>query len=96
LRVPTKTLKESTRCVENLFVVTTETLVNTLVSGRRLALEQPEDESVIHWRFDQLERAGYDELGALALAIDPHVDLHEACELLVRGCGQYVALDILL
>ncbi len=95
-RVSKKSLKESTGCVENLFVVTTETLVNTLVSGGRLALEQPEDETVIHWRFDQLERAGYDELGALALAIDPYVDLHEACALIGQGCDQHVALDILL
>jgi hypothetical protein len=70
--------------------------MNTLVAGGRIALDQPEDESVIHWRFDQLERAGFDELGALALAIDANVDLHQACGLLALGCDPHVALDILL
>jgi hypothetical protein len=91
-----KTLKESVGSVENLYVVTTETLVNTLVSGKRLTLETPAEESVMVWRFDQLERAGYDELAALALALDPRVDLHAACELVERGCEHDVALEILL
>lgn len=54
------------------------------------------DEEVVAWRADQLRRAGCDPAGAEILARRGHVDLHEAVELLERGCPSHFALEILL
>jgi hypothetical protein len=54
------------------------------------------DEEVVDWRRDQLIRAGCDPSGALILAKRSHVDLHEAVDLLERGCPPRTALEILL
>lgn len=48
------------------------------------------------WRHDELERAGYDGESALVLAASHDVDLHEAVNLLRRGCSVDLALQILL
>lgn len=76
-------------------VVTTETFVDALLSGSRVELPDELD-AVIAWRFEQLERAGYPELPALAIAVDRSVDLHAACALAARGCPPALALEILL
>lgn len=47
------------------------------------------------WRMEQLLGAGYSRLCADALADDPRVDLHVACDLLARGCDERVAYRIL-
>ena len=47
------------------------------------------------WRFEQLRRAGYSDLRAEALAATTAVDLHVACDLLVRGCPEATAFAIL-
>jgi hypothetical protein len=44
---------------------------------------------------EQLLGAGYSHLRADALADDPGVDLHVACDLLARGCDEQVAFRIL-
>jgi hypothetical protein len=54
-----------------------------------------EDDRVIHWRADELERAGYAREDVLRLALDPHVDLHLALDLVRRGCPHELALRIL-
>jgi hypothetical protein len=54
------------------------------------------DEVLVDWRREQLVRAGCDPSSALILAKRSHVDLHEAIELLERGCPPKVALEILL
>jgi hypothetical protein len=54
------------------------------------------DEEVVAWRREQLVRAGCDPSGALILAKRGGVDLHEAIELLERGCPPQLALQILL
>jgi hypothetical protein len=54
------------------------------------------DEDVVAWRREQLMRAGCDLSGAMILAKRSHVDLHEAVDLLERGCPPRVALEILL
>jgi hypothetical protein len=62
-------------------------------------LERPqrtEDESVLDWRFDALESAGYSPIAALSLAVARHVDLHQALGLAAAGCPQDTALRILL
>jgi hypothetical protein len=52
--------------------------------------------NVIEWRFDQLLNAGYDVTDSIILAEAKEVDLHQACELLKRGCPADEALLILL
>ena len=48
------------------------------------------------WRHEELERAGYDPESALVLAASHDVDLHDAVDLLKRGCTVDLALQILL
>jgi hypothetical protein len=66
----------------------------------RPANEPPPVESgphpVTRWRQECLERAGYDEVQATLLASDKTVDLHDAVDLLNRGCPPEVAIQILL
>jgi hypothetical protein len=59
-------------------------------------LEQTEAERVERWRAEELERAGYELSAAAVLAGSPAVDLHLAIDLLVRGCPQDTAMQILL
>jgi hypothetical protein len=55
-----------------------------------------EERLIYEWRFDQLRRAGYDPELALDLAVTTKVDLHDATELLRRGCEPTLAARILL
>jgi hypothetical protein len=55
-----------------------------------------EDDRVIHWRVDELERAGFAPQDVLRLALDPNVDLHLAVDLVAQGCPHHVALRILV
>jgi hypothetical protein len=55
-----------------------------------------EIERIERWRHEELERAGYDAESALVLAASHDVDLHDAVELLERGCSVDLALQILL
>ncbi len=48
------------------------------------------------WRRERLELAGYPADGAAALAARHDIDLHEATELVERGCSVDLALRILL
>jgi hypothetical protein len=66
--------------------MTTAELMKTRVS----------DEEVVAWRVEQLLRAGSDRCCAEILARRSHVDLHEAIDLLERGCPPKIALEILL
>jgi len=56
---------------------------------------ETELERVERWRADALERAGYRQTDARELAARPDVDLHDAIELLARGCPPDVAIRIL-
>ena len=55
-----------------------------------------DEELIFDWRFDQLRRAGFDSELALDLAACSTVDLHEATELVMRGCAPALAARILL
>jgi hypothetical protein len=55
-----------------------------------------EIERIERWRHQELERAGYDAESAIVLAASHDVDLHDAVELLKRGCTVDLALQILL
>lgn len=57
--------------------------------------ENAEADEVISWRLWVLARAGYDETTARALALRRDVDLHEAVELVRRGCPPKLAYRIL-
>ncbi len=58
--------------------------------------EEDEEQRVRWWRQEALERAGYGVSLAAELARSPHVDVHQAVELLRRGCPLELALKILL
>jgi hypothetical protein len=58
--------------------------------------EEDEEQRVRWWRQEALERAGYGVNLAAELARSPHVDVHQAVELLRRGCPPELALKILL
>ncbi len=55
-----------------------------------------EADEVLRWRFDELVRAGYEPSETTVLASHVGIDLHQAIELLRRGCTQATALLILL
>jgi hypothetical protein len=55
-----------------------------------------EQELVEQWRAEELERAGYPPLSAVELAARADVDLHQAAELIQKGCTPELALKILL
>ena len=57
---------------------------------------EAEDERVVSWRIEALIRAGYDEFAAIELALERHVDLHQAIDLIRRGCPSGTAVRILL
>ncbi len=50
---------------------------------------------VLAWRFDALCRSGFDLDAAAVLAANGEVDLHEAIELVRRGCPPELAVRIL-
>ena len=51
---------------------------------------------VLSWRIEQLIAVGYDSDSAFVLALDRTIDLHEATELVRRGCPPETAFLILL
>jgi hypothetical protein len=51
---------------------------------------------VLAWRFDSLCRSGYDLDAAAVLAANVEVDLHEAVDIVTRGCPPELAARILL
>jgi hypothetical protein len=53
-------------------------------------------DEVVAWRREQLRRAGCRRFEADVLARELKVDLHEAVELLERGCSSRIALNILI
>jgi hypothetical protein len=58
--------------------------------------DETEIERIEHWRAEALERAGFDPRSAAALAMRHDVDLHDAIQLVERGCPPELALQILL
>ena len=55
-----------------------------------------EQERVIGWRLEELQRAGYGATVARRLARATSVDLHIAVDLLRKGCSPQIAARILL
>lgn len=59
-------------------------------------IDEVEAEAILRWRLDELVRVGFDIGSALIVASHVEVDLHDACDLLRRGCPVETALRILL
>jgi hypothetical protein len=59
-------------------------------------LQIDEAAEVLAWRFDALCRTGFDLDAAAVLAANVEVDLHQAIELVRRGCSPELASRILL
>jgi hypothetical protein len=59
-------------------------------------ITESELDRIVRWRSEELERAGYSPDGAAALAARLEIDLHDATELVRRGCPPDIALRILL
>ena len=51
---------------------------------------------VLGWRIEQLMAVGFDSDAAFVLALDRTVDLHDATELVKRGCPPRTAFRILI
>jgi hypothetical protein len=66
------------------------------VTTAELLQPRATEDQVVAWRREQLKRAGCRRFEAEVLARELRVDLHEAVELLERGCPSRVALEILL
>ena len=60
-----------------------------LQENRELALVEA-------WRLEELQRGGYSAYAAKELAVRHDVDLHRAVDMLRSGCGEELALRILL
>jgi hypothetical protein len=69
--------------------------MNTAVAIRD-AIERDDVTRVLTWRFGQLARAGFEPETATVLAARFDVDLHEALDLVGRGCPPETAARILL
>jgi hypothetical protein len=52
-------------------------------------------DEVFSWRLEELVRAGYDRHDAGQLAHRTDIDLHQAVDLLRRGCPAEIAVTIL-
>lgn len=59
-------------------------------------VDAPELDEVLRWRFEVLVRAGYDVGNAMIVASRAEVDLHQATDLVQRGCPPDTALRIVL
>jgi hypothetical protein len=59
------------------------------------ALQVDEAADVLAWRFDLLCRGGFDIESAAVVASNVEVDLHDALELVDRGCEPQTAIRIL-
>lgn len=59
-------------------------------------ITETELDRIVRWRSGELERAGYASDGAAAIAARLDIDLHEAIDLVKRGCPAEIAQRILL
>ncbi len=59
-------------------------------------LRVDEAAEVLAWRFDALCRSGYDLDAAAVIAANVEVDLHDAVDLVRRGCSPELAARILI
>jgi hypothetical protein len=60
------------------------------------ALAEQQAAEIMEWRFSQLARSGFAAEDAIRLATRLDVDLHQAADLVARGCPPRLAMRILL
>ena len=70
--------------------------VEVIVTAAEMHITESENDRVVRWRAEALERAGYEATAAAELAAHPEVDLHRATALIEQGCTPELALRILL
>lgn len=70
----------------------------SLPTVSRVYVATPTDEwkKIESWRFNRLLSVGYPVELAEQIAVSIEVDLHDACDLLARGCSPELAAEILL
>jgi hypothetical protein len=66
------------------------------MTAAQLEEQQVTADQVVGWRFEQLLHAGYEPRKAKLVSRRPDIDLHQALELVQRGCSHELALSILL
>jgi primosomal protein N'' len=81
-------MSSTTACCEVSFMES----VNTADVEQRETAE----EEILDWRFEQLLHVGYERRQARVLSRRREVDLHQAVDLVGRGCPHALALQILL
>jgi hypothetical protein len=62
--------------------------------AERSALDAPWIDAVREWRLEELVRAGYDLEDATEIAFHLEIDLHQASDLVRRGCPSATAVRI--
>jgi hypothetical protein len=67
-----------------------------MIAAQFEQLDEVEAEEILRWRFQRLTSAGYQPPDAVMLASRVEIDLHEATDLVERGCPSETALRILL
>jgi hypothetical protein len=66
------------------------------MTAAQLEQHRAKTEAVLGWRFEQLVQVGYEPRKARLLSRRLDVDLHQAIDLVRRGCPHELALSILL
>ena len=66
------------------------------MAAAELTKQVTERERIERWRAEELERVGFEPAAASLLAGRLDVDLHDAMDLVRRGCSPELALEILL
>jgi hypothetical protein len=66
-----------------------------MTAGQFELLADNEAEAVLLWRFENMTRAGVPVEDALVIASHVEIDLHDASELLRRGCPPELVVPIL-
>jgi rRNA processing protein Krr1/Pno1 len=73
-----------------------EPTLQTLEVEEEVTVSRDPAAVVLGWRVEQLIAAGFDSDAAFVLALDRTVDLHDAIDLVRRGCPPQTALRILI
>ena len=81
-------------CVSSTLDAMNGAMKMTVAEFETLAEQDAAD--VMEWRFSQLSRSGFPAEGAIGLATRFDFDLHQAVDLVARGCPPSSALRILL
>ena len=82
--------------VVQLTRITADEAFTIMTTAQFIQLDTDEATQVLRWRLNRLTAAGYDLDDAVVLASNVEIDLHDAAELVRRGCPSATAVRILL